>query len=312
MKNFTLLLLAFAALTLQTHAAVLELRTQITMTSGTLTLNDLLSSSQGVSADSLSAPIADSPTLGNSQTWTRDELAQHLPAELKADTIQWTGATTCEVDRPATICTEHDVRTLIATELAKHLPAESNFAVLEAPNVDAFPIPQGQLDTRVNLSEGALRHEWADATLEFRYQGELAVTKSVRFHWAYTRLVWQATNTVNSGDPLSAANFQQVETNILKLPGSLQPAVDFPDSKTAAHALPEGKVLMENDWVEPVLVKRDDLVTVLYDHHGISITIEAKAMSNGSRNDVIAVQNLTSHKVFNARVVEQRSLVYDE
>jgi flagella basal body P-ring formation protein FlgA len=61
-----------------------------------------------------------------------------------------------------------------------------------------------------------------------------------------------------------------------------------------------------------VLVKRDDLVTVLYDHHGVSITVEGKALSSGSRNDVIAVQNLNSHKIFNARVVDQRSLVYDE
>ena len=42
---------------------------------------------------------------------------------------------------------------------------------------------------------------------------------------------------------------------------------------------------MENDWVEPVLVNRNDLVTILYDHHGISITVQAKAMSNGIRND---------------------------
>ena len=312
MKTLSLLFLAFAVLTLQARAAVLELRPQVTMIGGTLTLNDLLSSSQGVSADDLSAPIADSPTLGNSQTWTRDELAQHLPPVLKADTIQWTGATTCEVDRPATVCNEHDVRDLLTAELSKHLPADSDFAILEVPNVDPFPIPQGQLDTRVNLSEGALRHEWADATIEFRYQGEVAVTKSVRFHWAYTRLVWQATNSITSGDPLSAASFQQVETNVLRLPGSLQPAIDFPEGQIAAHSLPEGKILMENDWVEPMLVKRDDLVTVLYDQHGISITVEAKAMSNGARNDVIAVQNLTSHKIFNARVVDQRSLVYAE
>ena len=312
MKNLTLIFLAFAALTLQSHAAVLELRAKITMTGATLTLNDLVSSSEGVSADDLSAAIANSPTLGNSQTWTRDELTEHLPPTLKADTIQWTGAATCEVDRPATTCTEHDVRDLITAELTKHLPADSDFAVIELPNVDPFLIPQGQLDTRINFGEGALRHEWADATLEFRYRGELAVTKSLRFHWAYTRLVWQATNKIASGDPLAAADFQQVETNVLKLPGALQPATDFPDGKTAAHALPEGKILMESDWVEPMLVKRDDLVTVVYEHHGISITVEAKAMSNGSRNDVIAVQNLTSHKVFNARVVDQRSLVYDE
>jgi len=69
---------------------------------------------------------------------------------------------------------------------------------------------------------------------------------------------------------------------------------------------------MENDWVEPVLVTRNDLVTISYDHHGISITVQAKAMSNGIRNQVIAVQNLTSHKIFNARVVDERSLVYDQ
>ena len=148
--------------------------------------------------------------------------------------------------------------------------------------------------------------------MQFRYQGELAVTKSVRFHWAYTRLVWQATNRIAAGDELNAAAFQQIETNVLRLPGTLQPATDFPDRKAAAHAMPEGKILMESDWVEPVLVTRDDLVTILYNHHGISITVQAKALANGVRNEVIAVQNITSHKIFNARVVDQRSLVYDE
>jgi flagella basal body P-ring formation protein FlgA len=306
------LLFATVFVALQAHAAVLELRPQITMIGGTLTLNDLLSSSQGVSAEDLAAPIADSPTLGNSQTWTRDQLASRLPPALKADTVQWAGAPACEVDRPATTCTEHDVRDILSSELSKHLPADSDFAILELPNVDPFLIPHGQLETRVNLAPGALRHDWADATLEFRYQGQLAVTKSVRFHWACTRLVWQATNRVTAGEPLSAADFQQVETDVLRLPGTLEPATDFPDAKVAAHALPEGRILMEGDWVEPLLVKRDDLVTVLYDHHGISITVEAKAMANGARNDVIAVENVSSHKVFNARVVDQRSLVYDE
>ncbi len=312
MKNVALLLAAFNLLTLQVHAVVMELRAQITMAGGTLTLNDLLASSQGLGSDDLSAPIADAPSLGNSQTWTRDDLERRLPPNLKAQTVEWTGANACEVDRPAAQCTEHDVRALITAELARHLPPDSDFAILETPNCDPFPIPQGQLDTHVDLGDGALRHEWADATLQFRYQGALAVTKSVRFHWAYTRLVWQATNRIPSGDGLEAASFQQIEANVLRLPGTLQPATDFPDKKVAARAIPEGKILMEGDWVEPILVARDDLVTILYEHHGISITVEAKALSNGVRNEVIAVQNITSHKIFNARVVDQRSLVYDE
>jgi len=312
MKIPALMFALLTVLTLSAHAVVLQLRPQVTMIGGTLTLNDLLEASQGLSSDDLRAAIADSPSLGNAQTWTRDEIEKRLPEDLKAQPVEWTGATTCEVDRPAAQCSEHDVRGLITAELARHLPPDSDFAILEMPNVDPFPIPQGTLDTRVELGEGALRHEWADATLQFRYQGELAVTKSVRFHWAYTRLVWQATARIAAGDQLNAANFQQVEMNILKVPGTLQPATDFPASKVAAHAMPEGKILMENDWVEPLLVARNDLVTILYAHHGISITVQAKALSDGVRNEVIAVQNITSHKIFNARVVDQRSLVYDE
>jgi flagella basal body P-ring formation protein FlgA len=314
MKILILFLAVSCACLLPLHvgAVVMELRDQQTMVSDNLTLNDLLKSSQGLTDDDLSSPIAAAPTLGKSDTWTREQIEKVLPATLKAQPLEWAGAASCVINRPAVQYTEKDVKQLVTAELAKHLPADSDFAILQLPGVDPFPIPQGQLDIAVELSQNALRSEWADATLKFRYQGQLAVTKSVRFQWAYTRQVWQSTGRIPNGYPLTASSFQQVEVNVLKLPGLLQPATDFPEGKVAAHALPSGKILMETDWVEPVLVKRDDLVTVLYDHHGISITVEAKAMDNGVCNQVIAVQNIESHKVFNARVVNERSLVYDE
>jgi flagellar basal body P-ring formation protein FlgA len=312
MKSFVLFFIALAASFVPAHAVVMELRAEQTVVGANLTLNDLLQSSQGISADDLSAPVGATPSLGNAESWTRDKIEKALSSTLKAQTIEWTGAAACNVKRPSVQMSERDVRTLITAELGKHLPADSDYAILELPGVDPFPIPDGQLETTVELANGALRNEWGEATLQFRYQGELAVTKSVRFHWAYTRLVWQAVNKVGTGDQLDATTFQQVEMNVLKLPGNLQPATDFPDGKVAAHSLPQGKVLMENDWVEPQLVARNDLVTILYEHHGVSITVQAKAMANGVKNQVIAVQNLSSHKIFNARVVEERSLVYDE
>jgi flagella basal body P-ring formation protein FlgA len=310
--SLILIVLGESLLPLQVHAVVMELKDQQTMIGENLTLNDLLKSSQGLTDDDLSAVLAPAPSLGQSETLTREQIEALLPATVKQQPLQWAGATACAIDRPAVQYTEADVKRLITAELARHLPADSDFAILELPGVDPFPIPAGTLDAEVELGNGALRNEWGDATLKFRSQGQLAVTRSVRFHWAYTRPVWQVSNRVANGDQLAASSFQQVEVNVLRIPGLLQPATDFPDSKVAAHALPEGKILMENDWVEPVLVKRNDMVTILYDHHGISITVEARAMDNGVNNEVIAVQNLTSHKIFNARVVGERSLVYDE
>jgi flagella basal body P-ring formation protein FlgA len=314
MKILSLILVAFIGvlLPLQVHAVVMELRDQQTVIGENLTLNDLLKSSQGLTDDDLSAVLTPAPSLGKSVTLTRDQIEALLPATLKQQPVEWGGAASCAINRPAVQYTAQDVKRLITAELARRLPTDSDFAILELPGVDPFPVPAGTLDTEVELSTGSLRNEWGDATLKFRFEGQLAVTQSVRFHWAYTRPVWQVNSHIAGGDQLQAANFQQIEVNVLKLPGILQPATDFPDGKVAAHALPEGKILMETDWVEPVLVKTNDLVTILYDHHGISITVEAKAMSNGVNNQVIAVQNLTSHKIFNARVVGERSLVYDE
>jgi len=307
-----LFILLCTLLPLQVHAVVLELRSQDTAAGDSVTLSDVVQSSQGVSSDDLASVITAAPSLGKQQTWSRDQIEKILPPSVKQDPIEWTGATACVISRPALPYSPREVRQLVTTELGRHLPPQSDYAILEMPGLDTFQIPAGPIDVKVDLAAGALRNEWAEATLKFSAQGQVAVTQSVRFHWAYTRRVWQVSTAVGSREPLAPSSFQQLDLNVLKIPGQLQPATDFPQGEVAAHPLSEGKILMENDWVEPVLVTRNDLVTISYDHHGISITVQAKAMSNGVRNEVIAVQNLTSHKVFNARVVDERSLVYEQ
>ena len=314
MKFLTLILAATGLFTstFSTRAVVLELKDSQTMTSSSITLNDLLQSSQGLSNEDLSRVLAAGPSLGKTATWTRENIENILPDSIKSQSPEWTGAKACVVKRPSVKYGEAEVRDLISSELARQLTPDSKVEVLELPGFKPFPIPDGTTTARVEFSTGTMRNEWGEASLQFKQEGQLAVTQNVRFHWSCTRMVWQAANRVANGDALTASDFQQVETNILKLPGLLQPAATFPDGKVAAHILMQGKILMENDWVEPVLVTRNDLCTILYDHHGLSITVMAKAMANGVRNQVIEVQNLSSHKVFNARVVNERTLVYDE
>jgi flagella basal body P-ring formation protein FlgA len=312
MKSFFLL---FSLVLLGTApalaAVVLELKPEQTMLSGNITLNDVLQSSQGLSEDDLAVVLAAAPALGQEETWTRDQIASILPDSIKTQLPQWTGSATCVVKRPAASYGEAEVRQLIDSELGRQIAGDCKFQVLELPGLQSFLVPQGEIETRVELGNGALRNEWGDASLQFSQDGQLAVTQNVRFHWTCTRLVWQVVNRVASNQPLEQTDFQQVETNVLKLPGMLQPAITFPEQKNSSHILTQGKVLMENDWVEPTLVNRNDLVTVLYDRGGLSITLQAKALGNGVKDQVIEVENTSSHKIFNARVVNERTLVYE-
>ena len=293
-------------------AVVLELKDTQTLSAGNMTLNDVLQSSQGLSADDLKVVIAASPALGQQMTWNRQQIAALLPDSIKQQSPEWTGAPACTVSRPSATFSEAEARQTIGAELARQLPAEAKFEVLELAGFQPFLVPQGEVETRVEFSNGSLRNEWGEASLQFSQNGQLAVTQNVRFHWACTRQVWQVANRVPSGQPLTAADFTPVETNVLKIPGMLEPATTFPEGKNAARILTQGRILMENDWVEPTLVTRNDLVTILYQEGGLSITLQAKAMANGVKDQVIEVENLSSHKLFNARVVDQRTLVYAE
>jgi flagella basal body P-ring formation protein FlgA len=313
MKTFLFLLLSFAlsGAIPASGAVVLELKPGQTLLSGRITLNDVLQSSQGLSEDDLAVVLAAAPALGQEETWTRDQIASILPDSIKTQLPQWTGALTCVIRRPAASFGEAEVRQLIGAELGRELADDCKFEVLELPGLQPFLVPQGGTETRVELGNGALRNEWGDASLQFSQGGQLAVTQNVRFHWSCTRLVWQAVNRVPVNQPLAQADFRQVETNVLKIPGLLAPVLTFPDGKNSAHILTPGRVLMENDWTEPTLVYRNDLVTILYDHDGLSITLQAKALASGVKDQVIEVENLSSHKIFNARVVNDRTLVYE-
>ena len=293
-------------------AAVLELKDHQQMASSRLTLNDVLQSSQGLSSDELSLVIAAAPVLGQAQTWTRDNLAAVLPESIRQHQLTWTGSSQCTVSRPSVQYSEAETRQLLTAELTQQLPGDCKFELLEMPDFKTFAVPDGGTEARVEFTPGSLRNEWGEASLQFFQQGEAAVTQSVRFHWACTRPVWKVVNRVVAGNPLTGDDFQQVAVDVLKIPGQLQPADAFPQNKVAAHVLTQGKILMENDWVEPTLVSRDDLVTILYNARGLSITVQAKALTSGVRNQVIEVQNLSSHKVFNARVINERTLVFDE
>ena len=313
MIRFIYLILAnFALAGLAPAAVVLELKETQTMTSGSMTLNDILQSSQGLSTDDLAIVLAASPALGKQVTWTEEQLAGILPDSIKQQSPEWTGAKSITVSRPAVTYGEAEVRQLISGDLSRELPPEAKFEVLEFANLQPFLIPQGEVTARVELGNGSLRNEWGQASLQFSQGGQLAVTQSVRFHWTCTRAVWQVASRVPSGQPLHQADFEQVETNVLKIPGMMSPATAFPEGKNSARILTQGRILMENDWVEPTLVNRNDLVTILYQHGGLSITLQAKALASGIKDQVIEVQNTSSHKVFNARIVNERTLVYAE
>ncbi|MBL8770659.1 MAG: flagellar basal body P-ring formation protein FlgA [Phenylobacterium sp.] len=70
----------------------------------------------------------------------------------------------------------------------------------------------------------------------------------------------------------------------------------------ARRPLRAGAVAMGRDVSAPQVIKANDTVTLTYDNQGVSLSLQAKALSAGAVGETINVQNVTSKKTVQAVV----------
>lgn len=79
--------------------------------------------------------------------------------------------------------------------------------------------------------------------------------------------------------------------------------------KTPRHSLRPGTVLRTSDLQRPLLVEKNDLITIELKTARMHLTAQGRAMQNGARGDVIRVVNTKSKSALNAQVVAPSTVV---
>ncbi len=108
-------------------------------------------------------------------------------------------------------------------------------------------------------------------------------------------------HSLNAGDIVRAED--------LTWSKGVDPAYDAPrDAElmigmAARRPLREGASVSLRDVSAPQVIKRDDIVAVQFNLGGISLTLEAKAMSDAAAGQLVTVVNPTSKKVIQAMAV---------
>ncbi len=105
---------------------------------------------------------------------------------------------------------------------------------------------------------------------------------------------------IQAGDILAASDLVWSEDAISSSDGLGDP--DAAIGKAARHALRAGASASARDLLSPRLVKRDEPVRVCFDADGVSLTLDGKAMADGSVGETIRVMNPTSKLVIDAVV----------
>jgi flagella basal body P-ring formation protein FlgA len=103
---------------------------------------------------------------------------------------------------------------------------------------------------------------------------------------------------ISSGDILGADDLEWSSDAVAPSDGIADPEAAI--GKSARHALRAGAAAAVHDLVSPKVIKRDDLIAVVFEDEGISLTLQGKAMADASVGDTLAVINSQSKKVLEA------------
>ena len=83
-------------------------------------------------------------------------------------------------------------------------------------------------------------------------------------------------------------------------------------NKETKKSLKEGKVVNARDIGNKILIRRNDIVTIVYKTDKMQITAKVQAMSDGAKGEKIEVMNTKSKKVLFAEVIDANTVEIEQ
>ena len=278
------------------HATeILKLKPHVSVTGDIVTLGDIF---EKVTAHRNTA-IFKSPALGREGTVGLAQLIEtaerfgftfDTPLHIKAITVA----------RPARTIPASVFKGQITKALAKHLPKreDGNYQLTFSAPFSGHQIPlahSGEMKLTAFAYNRASKRFTAtfapvDAASE-RYNKTLTGTAGL----TYNRPV--LLRAVKRGETITAADIEQKPYAPTRIPATaISRLVDI-IGMTANKSLRSGAFVKATDLEIPKMVSKNQLVTLVFEKHGLILKTRGKAMDDGAKDQSISVMNINSKRV---------------
>lgn len=273
------------------------LRRSIIVTSDLVTLGDLFDHA-GMYAET---PVFRAPTAG-----TRGRVPSHAIAEAAAsaglERVDLAGLSEVTVERAGSLMSAQDLERVIEVALNDHLADrigpyagyyEASFSQQAAPMMVGTEIVQNvNVDFLIAPSD---RTERFEAIIRAPNGTELARLSGRAQRYIDVPVLNRA---ISRGDVVRQSDLRIQSIPYARTTGTptLTRSEDIA-GQAARRSLRAGLALSPDDLTEPLMVERQDLVTLVYRHGSLALSVRARSMDDGSEGQSVDVTNLQSNRV---------------
>lgn len=173
-------------------------------------------------------------------------------------------------------------------------------------------IEVGQLDPRLRLQRCELPLSVAfppagrrsgNLTVGVRCDGDKPWTIYVQAKVKVMLPVVVSTGPISRGSRVSSSDLTLEERDVGSIVGGYLTDIEEAVGLQMRRSVRPGMVLEKNMLKAEKVVKRGEMVTILAETSGIEVRMEGKALEDGTRGEVIRVENLSSGKQIEAQVI---------
>lgn len=114
---------------------------------------------------------------------------------------------------------------------------------------------------------------------------------------------------INRGETISPADVILTPMPLSKVGQNTMMRVEDVAGMAARRAMRAERVVSGDDLMRPLLVRKDDLVSIVYRHSGLTLTVRGRAVSQGAEGDVISVLNLQSNRMLRGAIAPNGAVI---
>lgn len=291
------------------HARTPLLRRSVIVTSDLVTLGDLFDHA-GMYAET---PVFRAPAAG-----TRGTVPSHAIAEAASGVgmvrVDLAGLLEVSVERAGILMSAHDFERAVETALNDLLTDrmgshagqyEVSFLQQAAPMMVGTEVAQNmRVDILVAPTD---RSERFEATIRAPNGIELARLSGRAQRYINVPVLSRA---ISRGDVVRQSDLRMQSVLYARTTGT--PTLIHTDDiagQAARRSLRAGLALSPDDLTAPLMVERQQLVTLIYRHGSLALSVRARSMDDGSQGQSIDVTNLQSNRIVRG-VVAGHGLVH--
>ncbi|WP_101024159.1 flagellar basal body P-ring formation chaperone FlgA [Helicobacter pylori] len=140
-----------------------------------------------------------------------------------------------------------------------------------------------------------------DGVVFLRLENEPNLRLPVRYSVIGSMQVFKSIGAIKKDENITANNTQKERVLFGTLSNPLlEGAID---KVSAKNFIPPNTLLSMDKTQALIIVRKNDIITGVYEEGQISIEISLKALENGALNQIIQAKNLESNKILKARVL---------